>query len=311
MDLVLPNEGFSAQWNFNSDGGTWIIRPDSVEQVGCIHTSQGLELDYIGVIFGHDLVIRNGHWVEYPDRRASDDSSIRGHGKLLLNDRVTGEKRIREVIRNTYRTLMTRGARGCYIYSVDRETNEFLRNAIGKKAVEGPVTEASATAPITPFRILEPNELTTRANRVRYFPNIEAAAGYFSQTQLADDSIWVEVSDTYRVLPDMFVVKVVGESMNRRIPNGSWCLFRYNPAGSRDGKIVLVQHHSVHDPENGGQYTVKRYRSKKQAAGESWSHSEITLWPDSSDRSFIPISVTVAEEYEFKIVGEFVAVLTF
>lgn len=313
MDIELPDESFSAQWNFSKDGGTWIIRSESVEQVGCIHTSQGLELDYVGVLFGHDLVVRNGRWVEYPDRRAKDDSSIRGHGKLLLNDRIKGEKRIREVIRNTYRTLMTRGARGCYVYSVDPETNEYLHKAIGRAVVPIVVPSqdvAAESEPTTPFRILNPSEFENVANRVRYYSSIEAAAGSFSSTQQTEDPIWVEVPNAYRVSADMFVIKVVGESMNRRIPNGSWCLFRHNPAGSRDGKIVLVQHHSVQDPETGGQYTVKRYSSTKKAATESWSHSQITLWPDSSDRSFIPISISVADDDEFKVIGEFVAVLS-
>lgn len=313
MDIVLPDEGFSAQWNFNKDGGTWIIRPDSVEQVGCIHTAQGLELDYVGVILGHDLVVRNNRWVEYPDRRAKEDSSIRGFGKLLLNDRADGERRIREVIRNTYRTLMTRGARGCYVYSVDAETNAFLRNATGRHAVTLEITTPSVTddaAHATPFRILSRDEIASTPNRVRYFPTIEAAAGSFSNLQSADDAVWVEISSDYRAAPGMFIVKVVGESMNRRIPNGSWCLFRHNPAGSREGKIVLVQHHSICDPESSGQYTVKRYRSVKRATGDSWSHTSITLWPDSSDRSFTPLSVSVTDESEFKVIGEFVTVLS-
>lgn len=306
-DIVLPEEGFKAQWNFSRDGGTWMIRPESVEQVGCIHTCQGLELDYVGVLLGHDLVVRNGQWIEFPDRRAKQDSSIKGYGRLLLTDQINGERRIREVIRNTYRTLMTRGARGCYVYSVDPETNAFLRSAMGciETAEE---TDASAladeTPPALPFRILTAAEAPRVLNKVRYFPTIKAAAGAFSTPQAANETVWVELSDTYRVTPDMFVVQVVGESMNRRIPNGSWCLFRDNPVGSRDGKIVLVQHHSISDPESGGSYTVKRYRSEKRKDEDSWAHERITLLPDSTDPTFTPITVTVTESEEFKVVGE-------
>ena len=311
IDINLPDEDFSAQWNFSRDGGTWIIRPDSVEQVGCIHTCQGLELDYVGVLLGHDLVIRKGLWCEYPGRRAKQDSSIKGYGRLLLTDRLNGERRIREVIRNTYRTLMTRGSRGCYVYSVDPETNAFLRFAMGREVEAEPRTTFAPVAEVNelPFRILTPVEVPKASNRVRYFPTVKAAAGAFSAPQAAEETIWVEISDAYRVTPDMFVVQVVGESMNRRIPNGSWCLFRHNPGGSREGKIVLVQHHSITDPDSGGSYTVKRYRSEKQATEDSWAHQKITLWPDSTDRTFTPIAVAVAGDEDFRLVGELVAIL--
>jgi DUF2075 family protein len=57
-DIVIGD--YSATWNLNSHGQSWIIHPDSVKEIGCIHTSQGLELDYVGVIIGPDLIIRNG-----------------------------------------------------------------------------------------------------------------------------------------------------------------------------------------------------------------------------------------------------------
>jgi DUF2075 family protein len=230
LDIELPEEKFAAQWNLDRDSGTWIIRAGSVEQVGCIHTCQGLELDYVGVLLGHDMVIRKGKWIYYPDRRAKGDTSIRGYGKLLLNDRLQGERRIREVIQNTYRTLMTRGARGCFVYSVDPETNSFLKAAIGRaESVEpaaGLAVLPTETAAALPFRTLGADEVKAAPNRVRYFPSIEAAAGAFSSKRSAEDVVWIQLPETYRTAEDMFVVKVVGESMNRVIPNGSWCLFR-------------------------------------------------------------------------------------
>lgn len=63
----------------------------------------------------------------------------------------------------------------------------------------------------------------------------------------------------------LFVALVLGESMNCRIPSGAWCLFRANPEGTREGKVVVVQHRSIADPETGGRYTVKLYSSEKVA----------------------------------------------
>ncbi|TDP82933.1 hypothetical protein EV672_105120 [Aquabacterium commune] len=64
---------------------------------------------------------------------------------------------------------------------------------------------------------------------------------------------WVEQPEWVKPQPGLFVAQVVGESMNKRIPNGAWCLFRANPQGTRNGKIVVVQHRSISDPETGGQ----------------------------------------------------------
>jgi DUF2075 family protein len=120
MDIEIPEEHFAAQWNLATDGSLWILNDASVEQVGCIHTCQGLELDYIGVILGPDLVRRGDRWVEFPNRRDRHDKTIRGYAKLLLEDRLAAEKQIRSIIRNTYRTLMTRGMKGCAVCFVDR-----------------------------------------------------------------------------------------------------------------------------------------------------------------------------------------------
>jgi hypothetical protein len=106
----------------------------------------------------------------------------------------------------------------------------------------------------------------------------------------------VALPDWVRPQPGLFVAQVVGESMNRRIPNGAWCLFRANPAGTRQGKVVVVQHRSIADPETGGRYTIKLYTSEKvPAADGSWRHERITLHPDSDQPGFEPIGISVHE----------------
>ena len=110
--------------------------------------------------------------------------------------------------------------------------------------------------------------------------------------------------------PDIFVAQVVGESMNRRIPNRAWCVWRLNPAGSRQGKVVLAQHRDIQDPEHGGQYTVKVYESEKQKTDDGgWRHRRVTLKPDSTDPAFQPIVLENLEEGELTIVAELVEVL--
>jgi DUF2075 family protein len=109
----------------------WIISPESVKQVGCIHTCQGLEVDYVGVIIGPDFFVRNGVVQTDAFQRDGYDRTIRGFkSRMKANDvNILGEADL--IIKNTYRTLMTRGMKGCYIYCTDSETLDFFRSRIG------------------------------------------------------------------------------------------------------------------------------------------------------------------------------------
>ena len=129
-DINFPEYNFSARWNLDTDGSLWIISPNSVNEIGCIHTCQGLEVDYIGVIVGDDLVVRNDDVITKPGKRSRMDFSIKGYKKLLEKDPVNGPSKIDRIIKNTYRTLMTRGMRGCYVYFTDKETEEFFKIAM-------------------------------------------------------------------------------------------------------------------------------------------------------------------------------------
>lgn len=130
MDIIIGD--YQAQWNLDKDGQTWIIQPNSVSEVGCIHTCQGLELDYVGVIIGPDLVVRGGKIITDPRQRASSDRSVAGYKKLLAEHPEQAKAVGDMIVKNTYRTLMTRGMRGCYVYSTDPETQEYFRQALQK-----------------------------------------------------------------------------------------------------------------------------------------------------------------------------------
>ena len=132
MDIVIPESNFGMQWNLTQDGMLWIISPESVQQIGCIHTCQGLEVDYVGVIIGPDMVIRAGQWVCRPEFRASKDKSVHGLKTILKRDPAKGKELGDLIIKNTYRTLMTRGMKGCLIYSSDEETRDWLSKIASK-----------------------------------------------------------------------------------------------------------------------------------------------------------------------------------
>ncbi len=144
MDVVIPEHAFSMQWNLASDEGLWITAPNSVKQIGCIHTCQGLEVDYIGVIIGPDMAAPNGLVRTNPEKRSRMDKSLHGYKKALEADPTGARVKADAIIRNTYRTLMTRGMKGCYVYCTDRDLAQHLLSRVSK--IEPPHKPAVALA---------------------------------------------------------------------------------------------------------------------------------------------------------------------
>lgn len=131
-DVVIPEHGYAKRWNLDKDGSLWIVAPDSIDEVGCIHTCQGLELDYVGVIVGPDLVARGDALTTVPEARSNMDRSIRGWKSMMKKSPEETHQRVDRIIRNTYKTLMTRGMKGCYVYFVDAEAARHFRMRINQ-----------------------------------------------------------------------------------------------------------------------------------------------------------------------------------
>lgn len=128
-DITIPEYNFAMSWNLNNSS-TWAIDPNSVNEIGCIHTSQGLEFDYIGVIIGEDLRYENGKVVTDFTKRASTDKSLFGIKKMYKENPEKALKLADEIIKNTYRTLLTRGQKGCYIYCMNKSLKKYLKDRI-------------------------------------------------------------------------------------------------------------------------------------------------------------------------------------
>ncbi len=126
-DIQIGDFGMS--WNLAS-GEAFAINENSINEVGCIHTTQGLEFDYVGLIIGDDMRYEDGHIVTDFTKRASTDQSIKGLKSLFKQNPDEALKRADEIIKNTYRTLMTRGMKGCYIYCTDKNLSEYLKQKI-------------------------------------------------------------------------------------------------------------------------------------------------------------------------------------
>ena len=163
-----------------------------------------------------------------------------------------------------------------------------------------------AAAQTLPFRRVTPREEEKYRTCVPLL-TLKAAAGAFGESQAIEAEEWVAPETRRRLQPGMFVAQVVGRSMEPPIPDGAWCLFRSPVEGSRQGKILLVEHRDIHDPETGGSYTVKRYRSHKAADAEGWRHVEIRLEPENPE--FAPIVLRESAEGQVRVVAELVEVL--
>ena len=115
-------------WNLGNSS-TWAIDKDSIKEIGCIHTCQGLEFDYVGVIIGDDMRYEAGHIVTDYTKRAKTDQSIKGINVIAKEDGIEKAKIIADIIiKNTYKTLMTRGMRGCYVCCTNKRLVEYLKN---------------------------------------------------------------------------------------------------------------------------------------------------------------------------------------
>lgn len=294
FDIILPH-GFYAQWNFGSTS-TWAIDADSFNQVGCIHTSQGLEFDHVGVIIGRDLYYKDGEVQTDFTKRAHTDKSLNG----IRTNRNYSEANA--IIRNTYRTLMSRGMKGCYIYCEDEALATHIREMLELRQIQ-----TLTTIPQMDDRLLD--DAPELDKYISYFPvySIKAACGVFGRREPVSPLGWMKVEGTFAKDRTKFIVQAKGRSMEPKIQDGDYCLFKMYSGGSRDGKIVLAEHPGEVDSEQEGAYSIKQYHSTKVVTEEGWQHESIELRPLNS--LYDPIVITEDNAEDFRIVGEFIQVL--
>lgn len=282
--IDIEIDGLKFQWNKTPID--WINSPTSFEEIGCIHTTQGYDLNYVGVIFGPEIKLN-------PLTRKIEidpDKYFDQNGK-----KATDYDDLKAYIINIYKTLMYRGQRGTFVYVCDEPLRNYLKQHI------------SSYTKKTPLRIMEQQYVKPYVNAVPVY-DLKVAAGNFGEQQNPAELDWVELPTTITPKEGMFVCQVIGESMNKVIPNGSWCLFEQDNGGSRNGKIVIVELTDYTDPDSGSNYTIKEYSSKKTTTEDGWKHEEIVLLPK-SDQDYEPIVLRDDETVGLKVVGVFVRVL--
>ncbi len=311
-------DGLSMPWNFM--GENWATSKDGINQVGCVHTCQGVEFDWLGVLIGPDLRYANGMVVGDPTRRAKTDSSLKGWKKALTEAKgdaaATAQvhAKVQAIIKNTYKVLLSRGRKGCFVWCADPALRDYLRARL-RLASRTHADEAEApTEGDSVSGTLRVEAVSPGKPYAEWLPlhDLEAAASGFGASTAADCLGWVPTPAGVKGDERFFVSQVIGKSMEPLIPDGSYCVFRRDVTGSRGGKVLLVQHWGISDPETGGSYTVKEYRSLKVEVPSSdedasWHHTAIQLVPRNKD--FRAIWINPDQVDEVRVIAELVRVI--
>jgi uncharacterized protein len=282
---------------WNSIANDWVNSPGAINEVGCIHTTQGYDLNYAGIIFGNEISFdKSKNEIVIKPEEYFDKN-----GKQTIKDPA----QLKEFIINIYKTILKRGIEGTYVYACDKNLRDYLAQYISShKAFE---TIESSKIP-DHLTIVSSDKVIPFKNSIPLFDTVKIAAGSFGWTPNAADCVWVSLSN-YKSNHGDFVCQVTGESMNKIIPNGSWCLFKKDDGGSRQNKIVIVRQRNIEDKDFGQGLTIKRYYSEKEIRDDGWRHKSIELRPESFDPKYKDIILDIDDTTEFDVIGIFVRIL--
>jgi len=179
--------------------------------------------------------------------------------------------------------------------------------AVGNEAISGQRSLEPSVDPMTPVpQIIERVKPIDRYTTHVPVYDLTVAAGDWGPEGSPTAVGWVNVPNQ-KLSQGMFVAQVTGRSMEPRIQSGSWCLFRPCPAGTRNGRLLLLQCQTNVDPEDGGRYTVKKYESTKVSTADGWTHETVELQP--LNPAYKPIQVTGDDAVDLRVIGEFVRVI--
>lgn len=278
-------DGLKFKWN--STHIDWVNSPNAFNEIGCIHTTQGYDLNYTGVIFGWEIDYNpTTNKIEIDATKYFDK-----YGRIGAD-----ENELKNYIINIYKTIMYRGVRGTFVYACNPNLQVYLKKHIQTYREE------------IALRIIPLESVKPYVNAVPLI-NIKAAAGNFSNLQNPEELEWVELPKNVTAKKDYFVCQISGESMNKVIPNGAYCLFKKDDGGSRNGKIVLVESININDSEFGSGYTVKEYHSKKRISSDTWKHESILLKPLSTNTDYPELELSDDELNNFRVIGIFERVI--
>ncbi|MCT4664930.1 MAG: DUF2075 domain-containing protein [Flavobacteriales bacterium] len=285
FDIQIENTNF--QWN--SVANDWINSSNSFNEVGCIHTTQGYDLNFAAIIFGNEII-----YDPIEQKIKIDETQYHDrNGKQTIKN----PEELKSYILNIYKTIMLRGIQGTYVYVCNPELREYFAKYIHQYENKK-----------EPLKLDNYEEIVPYENALPVF-DLKVSAGDFGYFQDPRDISWMKIKPQNRINENMFICQVIGESMNKIIPNGSYCIFEKYSGGSRNGQIVLVEKTDLHDQDFGSCYTIKEYYSKKEVSIDGWKHESIKLKPRSFDETYQDIVLEEDALMNLKVIGQFLRVV--
>lgn len=288
FDIEIEN--IKLKWN--TTASDYINSDINAQEVGCIHTTQGYDLNYAAIIFGPEIIynpiLKEIEIVKknYKDR----------NGSATITDNAI----LKDYVINIYKTIMLRGILGCYIYVCDENLRHYFKQHIHLfneyKLIE----------------IAEPKDvkLVPFENSVPLY-SLKVAAGEFKFNDSIPEEKFIFVPNGIRITQDHFACKIIGNSMNKIVQDGQIALFKRYNGGSRNGLMVIAEYFDHQDLEYGSSYTFKEYYSQKAIDEENWRHEKIILKPKSFDSTYedIVIDPNSISEKTFSVIGIFECVI--
>ena len=285
-DIVI--DGLRFQWNH--DNIEFILKDVNAEQIGCIHTTQGYDLNYVGLIFGPEIILNpQTNQIEILQENYYDTNG---------QNTITDINVLKQYIINIYKTIMLRGILGCYLYVSDENLrNYFKKHIYSFNENISPIIDTTETKEI---------KLIPFENSVPLY-SLKVAAGEFKFNDNIPEENFILVPEGVKITKDHFACKIIGNSMNKIVQDGQIALFKWYNGGSRNGLMVIAEYYDHQDLDYGSCYTFKEYYSQKTINEESWHHEKIILKPKSFDSSYqdIVINPDSINEKTFSVKGIF------
>ena len=282
-------DGLQFQWNH--DNIEFILKDTNAEQIGCIHTTQGYDLNYVGVIFGPEIRLN-------PETGKIEILKENYHDTNGQNT-ISDINVLKNYIINIYKTIMLRGILGCYIYAYDDQLHNYFEEHIrlfngASKAGQ----KEKKSVELIPFE-----------NAVPMY-SLNVAAGEFFLNESAPELEFIHIPEDIRITHDHFACRITGNSMNKIIQDGQIALFKKYRGGSRNGLLVIAEHYNIQDVDFGSHYTFKEYYSQKSTV-EGSLNEKVILRPKSYDPTYqdIEISADDVSADRFSVIGIFERVL--
>lgn len=286
-DIVI--DGLRFQWNH--DNIEFILKDVNAEQIGCIHTTQGYDLNYVGLIFGPEIILNpRTNQIEILQENYFDRNG---------QNNITDINVLKQYIINIYKTIMLRGILGCYLYVSDENLKNYFKKHIYSFKENKIEPIESKEIKLIPFE-----------NSVPLY-SLKVAAGDFFINESLPEQDFILVPESVKISKDHFACKIIGNSMNKIVQDGQIALFKKYHGGSKNGLMVIVEYYNRQDSDSGLYYTFKEYYSQKINTDEGVQNEKIILKPKSFDPTYqdIIIDSESINERTFKTIGVFDRVL--